>query len=400
MCQLKLFLPVGTTALLLASAGCANRPPTLNCLVEPSTVVEGRTATIRSNASDPKNEPLTFEWSATRGRVAAQNGNATFDSSGLAPGRYTVTANVRDRENTVSCWVNVDVEKNKQPPTVACEPSNVRVTEGQSTTLRARASDTNNDAMTYAWAADGGSVAANQASFEFGATGRSVGSHTARVTVTDSDGMSANCDFNVTVERRPNRNPTVTLSLDKNQLYAGDRLAATARASDPDGDPLTYSWTVDGRNNPGTSSQVQINTSGMSGGRHSIAVTVRDDRNGSGNATQLVSVQEKIVIAMNTVRPDNVAKARLDEIALKMQQNPQLRATITGHTDERGSEQTNQRVGQHRADALKNYLVSEHSISEGRIQSGSAGESQPMADNDTPQGRMENRRGEVELYVP
>ena len=87
-------------------------------------------------------------------------------------------------------------------------------------------------------------------------------------------------------------------------------------------------------------------------------------------------------------------------LPLKMQQNPQLKATITGHTDDRGSEEVNQRTGQRRADAVKDYLVEEHNIDAGRIETRSAGESQPIADNARPQGREENRRVEVELFVP
>lgn len=398
MRELRLPLLVATALFLLVGGGCVNRPPMLNCIVEPQTVTEGQTATIRSNANDPNNDPLTFEWSSSSGRVSGQSA-ATFDSTGLSPGRYTVTANVRDEKNTVTCSVDVNVEKNKQPPTVSCNPSNVSVTEGQSTTLSASASDPNNDSLTYSWSVDGQSVTNDSASFEFGTQGRSVGSHAAAVTVMDVDGLSANCAFSVSVDRRPNRNPTVTVTLEKNEVYAGDTLPASAQGSDPDNDPLTYSWTLDGQNYSGTSNSIQINTSGLAGGRHSVSATVRDDRGATDNDTKQFSVREKIVIQMNTARPNNVAKARLDEIALKMQQNPQLRASITGHTDDRGSEGGNQRYGQRRADALKDYLVSEHSVSEGRIEAKSAGESQPVSDNNTPQGRQDNRRAEVELYV-
>lgn len=411
MCVRKLPLLVGPALLLLLSAACANRPPSLNCVAEPQSVREGTNITVRTNARDPNNDPLTYEWTATSAirpnsvefsarKVSGQGGTAVYDTSGLPPGRYTITASVRDRRNASTCSVFVDVNKNSQAPTVACEPSNVDVGEGQSTTLRVRASDPNNDSLSYAWSVDGSSVTNNQASFEFGTQGRSAGAHTARVTVTDSDGMSANCSFNVNVEGRTNRNPTVTLTLDSSEVYAGDRLGARAQASDPDGDSISYAWSVDGRSIPGSSSQVQINTSGLAGGRHSVMVTARDDRGGTGSDTKSASVREKIVISMNTTRPDNVAKARLDEIALKMQQNSQLRAIITGHTDDRGSEQANQRVGQRRADALKAYLVEEHSVDGGRIEARSSGESQPMSSNDTEEGRRENRRGEVELFVP
>ena len=212
--------------------------------------------------------------------------------------------------------------------------------------------------------------------------------------------MTANCEFRVTIDPRPNTGPSVALTLDKTDVYAGDTVGASAQASDPENDPLTYAWTLDGQRRSESSSRIQINTSGLAGGRHSVAVTVEDDRGAAASDTKNFSVSEKIVIHMEGNLPNNVAKAQLDEIALKMRQNPQLRATLTGHTDDRGSEEVNERVGLRRADAVKAYLVREQNIDEGRIETQSAGETQPIADNATPQGQSDNRRVGVELFVP
>ena len=82
-----------------------------------------------------------------------------------------------------------------------------------------------------------------------------------------------------------------------------------------------------------------------------------------------------------------------------MQQEPRLRARITGHTDERGSESSNLRVGGRRADAARDYLVKQHLIDQSRIETQSLGESHPVADNQTREGRKQNRRVEIELFV-
>lgn len=402
MRKLRLPLLLGSVVLLLVAGGCANRPPVLNCIADMSTIIEGNSVTIQSNATDPdRNDQLTFNWSAAQGSLSTQNGSASFDSTGLSPGNYTVGLEVRDKkQNLATCEVSLTVDKNKIAPVIACEPSNVNVTEGQSTTITAQASDGNNDALTYSWSVDGSSVTNNQPSFDFGTAGRSVGDHTVQVTVTDVDNLSANCQFNVTVDRRPNTDPTVALTLDKNEVYAGDQVGANAQASDAEGDPMTYSWTLDGQSRSDTSSSISIDTTGLSGGNHSVAVTVRDDHDGSGSATQTLSVREKLVVQVSGIRPDNLAKAALDEIALKMRQNSQLRITLTGHTDDRGSEAVNQRTGQRRADAVKAYLVDEQNVAESRIEAESAGETQPATDNETAQGRQDNRRVEIELYVP
>lgn len=385
--------------LLIVASGC-NKRPVLSCAVEPGTIREGSTATFNTNATDPnKKDVLAFTYDAPDGgKVTPQNGSAVFDSTGLSPGTYKLSAEVRDKKFMVPCEVEVAVEKNTQPPTIACQPSSPSVTEGGSITLQAQASDPNNDPLTFAWTVDGQSVTNDQDSFNFGSAGKSLGSHAVKVTVTDVDNMSADCTFNVTIDRRPNNNPSVTLSLSKNEVYTGETVTATAQGSDPDNDPLTYSWTVDGQSRPGSAATLQINTSGMSGGSHSVAVTVRDDRGATATDTRSFAAREKIIIQMSGFRLDNVAKAQLDEIALKMQQNNQLRALLTGHTDDRGSEQGNERAGTRRAEATRDYLVEEHNIDTARIEVQSAGESQPIADNQTAEGRKENRRVEVELF--
>ncbi|MBI4444527.1 MAG: PKD domain-containing protein [Acidobacteria bacterium] len=375
-----------------------NEPPAIECTAERNTVTEGESVTVRAIATDPDDDELTITWKTSGGKITQQNGSATFDSTGLAPGRYTITAEVTDGEHTATCSVDVTVEKRKMAPTITCEPSVTSVTEGESVTLRARASDPNNDPLTYSWTVDGQAVTNDAPEFVFGTAGRTVGDHTVRVTVTDVDGMSASCDFRVTINRRPNRPPTVSLTLDKNEVFAGETVNATAQGSDPDGDPLTYAWTVDGQNRSETSTQLAINTSGMAGGSHSVTVTVNDGRGGTASDTESFTVREKIVIQYD--RLDNVAKARLDEIALRMQQDSRLRAVITGHTDSRGTQRAKERAAARRANDAKDYLVKQHNIDEARIEVRNASDSQPVADNATAEGRRQNQRIEIELFVP
>ena len=385
--------------LVLALAGCCNKPPTLNCAVEPTTVVEGSSAKINTNAVDPNNDVLTTVWTASEGSISGQNGTAAFDTTGLAPGTYRVSADVRDKKHQVSCAVDVMVTKNKQPPVVDCGSGSASVVEGGSTTLQASASDPNGDAISYSWTVDGQSVTNNSPSFTFGSAGRAVGSHKVVVTVTDVDGMTDSCTFNVSVNRRPNPALSLSLGLDKTEVFECETVTAKATASDPDNDPLTYTWKVNGKTRSETTPTLKISTCGFAGGSHTVSVTTKDDRGDSKTQTASFRVTEKITIQMKGMRVDNIGKAKLDEIAVKMQQNSQLKAVITGHTDDTGSEANNVKAGQKRADAAKAYLVEEQQIDESRIETKSAGESQPVSDNGTKEGREENRRVVVELSV-
>ena len=67
-----------------------------------------------------------------------------------------------------------------------------------------------------------------------------------------------------------------------------------------------------------------------------------------------------------------------------------------GHTDSVGTDAYNQKLGQRRAEAVKAYLVSQ-GVPTNRIYTDSKGESQPVADNRTREGRAKNRRVEVEV---
>jgi len=69
----------------------------------------------------------------------------------------------------------------------------------------------------------------------------------------------------------------------------------------------------------------------------------------------------------------NIAKAKLDEVALKLKQDPTLVAAIIGHADRSGSAAANDRLSEQRAQAAKAYLVSRHGIDGARISTSGRG---------------------------
>lgn len=97
----------------------------------------------------------------------------------------------------------------------------------------------------------------------------------------------------------------------------------------------------------------------------------------------------------NSARLSNIAKAKLDEVALKMKEDPDARALVIGYTDNRGSDAANQRMSERRAQAVKDYLVQRHGIDAARITTEGRGAADPVASNDTAEGRAQNRRAVV-----
>lgn len=90
------------------------------------------------------------------------------------------------------------------------------------------------------------------------------------------------------------------------------------------------------------------------------------------------------------------AQAQLERVAETLRSNPQLRVSITGHTDNVGSAAYNEALSARRAEAVAAYLQS-LGIAAGRLSTRGAGFSQPVASNDTEQGRASNRRVELHL---
>jgi OmpA-OmpF porin, OOP family len=86
----------------------------------------------------------------------------------------------------------------------------------------------------------------------------------------------------------------------------------------------------------------------------------------------------------------------LNEVVKIMQDNPQMKLAIDGHTDDVGSDEKNQKLSDDRAAAVRAYMVSK-GIDENRITSAGHGESQPIADNKTAAGRQKNRRVEMKM---
>jgi outer membrane protein OmpA-like peptidoglycan-associated protein len=84
----------------------------------------------------------------------------------------------------------------------------------------------------------------------------------------------------------------------------------------------------------------------------------------------------------------------LKDIADILKENSDVKIKIIGHTDSDGDEKMNLELSKKRAAAVQNALIANFSISESRIQTDGMGESKPVADNNTPSGKANNRRVE------
>lgn len=99
-----------------------------------------------------------------------------------------------------------------------------------------------------------------------------------------------------------------------------------------------------------------------------------------------------------TILPES--ESALNDLAVFMSEHAEVYVRITGHTDNVGTERDNQRLSEGRANAVRNELIKRGIASE-RIEAEGKGESEPIADNATEEGRAQNRRVEftiIDLY--
>ena len=86
------------------------------------------------------------------------------------------------------------------------------------------------------------------------------------------------------------------------------------------------------------------------------------------------------------------AQEKLAVIGNVPQKYPQTTAVIEGHTDDVGTSEANQRLSERRANAVVNYLVRNLHVDRSRLTPVGYGESRPIADNSTDEGKRQNRR--------
>lgn len=98
--------------------------------------------------------------------------------------------------------------------------------------------------------------------------------------------------------------------------------------------------------------------------------------------------------AQATLRPKS--RADLDAKLKQLQQFPNTKIRLEGHTDSVGGDVANQRLSERRANAVMQYLI-QNGLDPKRVRALGFGESRPIATNDTAEGRQRNRR--TELYV-
>jgi outer membrane protein OmpA-like peptidoglycan-associated protein/opacity protein-like surface antigen len=294
------------------------------------------------------------------------------------------------------------------PPTMACtaNPDTVHAETAEYSGIHADVNNPDNANLTFSWSASGGSVDGTGADVRWNPGNAAVGTYTVTGHVDDGRGNVANCAVPVHVIQRPNRPPTMSCSASANSTPAGQSLQITANASDPDGDPLTYSWQASGGRIVGSGAQVQFDSTGATPGHYTVTGTVSDGRGGLADCRIDLDVQkpqEQVQLENNlalhsiyfaTAMPSTKnptggllasQQRTLERLAADftryMKYRPDAHLVLRGHTDPRGSEEYNQKLSERRVGAAKAFLVA-HGVPDGDIETEGVGKEQQLSAED------------------
>jgi len=287
------------------------------------------------------------------------------------------------------------------PPTVSCtaDKDMVYLDSGDAVAVTCTGSDPDNDPLTYTWSSTGGKVDGNGPQVRWLSTGTRLGSDTITAKVDDGRGGFASSSVAVRIEPKPNHPPTITCSADRTSVFAGEKVHITTNASDPDGDPLTYTWRSNAGQIVGSAAAADFDTTGLAPGNYTVTVRVDDGRGGAGDCSSTVDVKavppppqaSKISDCAFgkplSTRIDNVCKRILDDVALRLQSEPRATAVIVGYSDPKESKP--EKIAGDRAKNAVNYL-GEKGIDSSRV---------PTRTGSGQAGATDNRRIDV-IWVP
>jgi len=109
-----------------------------------------------------------------------------------------------------------------------------------------------------------------------------------------------------------------------------------------------------------------------------------------------VIMPSEITFASGSADLQPSARSALSQVAVTLQKYPSSYIDVIGHTDNVGSDASNQRLSERRANTVLNYLVAQ-GVNPARLIAIGQGERSPVASNATPEGRQANRRVELRI---
>jgi outer membrane protein OmpA-like peptidoglycan-associated protein len=300
--------------------------------------------------------------------------------------RYMVNlTSHKDRNGFVVKASTVVWPEKPRPPdvvTAACsaDKTSVAADSGELAAASVRATDSYNHPLNYIWTATGGKVEGMGPDIRWNSAGVAPGTYTVSVRVEDAQGNNASCSEDVRVEAKPVPPPTMSCSVDRASVLVGERVQVSANVNDQSGTPLVYSWQTNGGQVVGSGASVQLDTTGVAPGNYTVTGRVQNGKGGAADCSANVAVQapppppqaskiNECLFRGTSSRVDNVCKRILDDVALRLQNDPKAKVVIVGYAAPargREAERRAETLAKNRAQAAKKYLSQKGAV-EGRV---------------------------------
>lgn len=293
----------------LSLGGVACKGETVNQLpvissfgADAASVAVGGSVTVTCIADDPDGDSLSFAWSCTGGSLSRTGYSVTWEAPDTT-GSYSISVTVTDGRGgsaEASCPVTVVPGPANQPPVIKSLSFSLKSVEPERRgTVTCEAVDPDGDPLTYEWWAELGRIEGEGNAVTYVAPPY-VGEYEVKVHVRDNRYGNAVESIMVTVAE--NEPPEIDIvRADPDIVITNYGSTITCTADDPDGDPLTYTWSADGGTLSGEGDTVAWMAPGRAG-YFTITVTVDDGRGGFDTSDVTVQVQGlNIVINLDPV---------------------------------------------------------------------------------------------------
>ena len=237
-------------------------------------------------------------------------------------------------------------------PAASCsiQPSEVMV--GEPVTATTSATNFNpKHTLSYTWNSTGGKVTSKDNTATIDTNGVAGGSYTVSAHVTDpkmKKNGEASCTANFTVKEPPKNPPTMSCSANPASVQSGTPSTVTCTCTSPDNVPVTISgWSATGGSVSGDAGTATLTTTGAPAGPITVSATCTDSRGLTATGSSQVTVEvppppppqaSKLSECEfpNKVKPwrvDNTCKAVLDDVAQRLQHDPDSKLVIVGNAE-------------------------------------------------------------------
>ena len=202
-------LVLAAACLVLVPMGCKKAPPiTLSAAATPPAVFPGEPVSVSATAGSVdvnKKNNVIYSWSGTG--VTGSGTTATVATAELAPGSYTVKAEVKEGKKgkeglkpgqTADASASFTV-KQFEPPTISCSASPSTIKPGETSAVTASGVSPQNRPLTYTYSAAAGSISGSNATATFSSVGAPTGTTSITCNVSDDKSQTATASTSVTI---------------------------------------------------------------------------------------------------------------------------------------------------------------------------------------------------------